>query len=204
LLAIVLLCPAASGPESTGADDILRRMEKKYEASDGFSYRFTQTKSIAQLSEPLILEGTLTFRKPHFLKLELRGDENLDLYADGERIWLEDLDLEEVETYDFERLGSDRRLSGLLPHAAVRSSEELEELYEVRLDRREGNLDYLVLIARKPGTGGPRECRFSVDRRSRLRWMKVTYGNGDFTETRFREWRKSGDLPEEFFAYPNR
>lgn len=204
LLAALILCPATSGTQPSGVDEILRKMEKKYETSDGFSYRFTQTKSIAQLTEPLMLEGALTFRKPHFLKLELRGDENLNLYADGEKIWLEDLDLEEVDIYDFEQLGSNRRLSGLLPHAVVQSVEELKEMYDVRLAKREGNLAYLELTALTASESGPRECRFSVDQRSRLRWMKVVYANGDYTETHFMGWRKTGDFPAEFFTYPHR
>jgi outer membrane lipoprotein-sorting protein len=204
LMAALILCPAASAAQQFGADDILRRMELKYEESDGFSYGFKQTKSIAQIDGLLNLEGTLTFRKPHFLKLELRGDENLNLYVDGKTIWLEDLDLEEVDSYDFEQLGSERRLSGLLPHAVVRSIEELEAIYDVELSKEEGKLAYLELTAKNPSERGPRECRFSVDRRSRLRWMKVVYGNGDFTETHFMAWRKIGDIPEEFFAYPHR
>jgi len=187
-------------PQQDKKDRILNRLEKKYNTTETFSYRFKQIQSISQLTEPISHTGSLVFRRPHFIRMEMRGDENLNLYMDGESIWLEDLDLEEVERFDFERLNLEGRLSRLLPPVFLSSVTELKEAFNISLDKT-ADQDVLEIIPKDALVSSLKRIRFSVDSHSRIRWMRVDYTNGDWTETKFSKWRKLPKISRHYFRY---
>jgi outer membrane lipoprotein-sorting protein len=182
-------------------DKILGNIQRKFEKTDTVFYEFKQVKSITQLSEPLHFTGTMVFRKPHFIKLELRGEENIVLYVNGEKIWIEDLDLQEVEAFDFDKLGLDRRISRLLPPIMLQSIQELEEKFEVRLTNKKGEREILEFKPRDKTEFSFKRFQISVDGLSRLTWMKVNYTSGDYTETWFSGWKKLPAISKHFFTY---
>ena len=75
---IVLVKPAFSF-QNKKLDAILDKMEKRYNTIEALFCRYEQTEKISQLTEDIHLEGKLYFRKPHFVMMEMRGDENLNL-----------------------------------------------------------------------------------------------------------------------------
>jgi outer membrane lipoprotein-sorting protein len=197
----VILSAAALGFQATEVDKVLERLERRFDGTDAFSYEFIQKKAVIQLAEPLHFKGVLTFRKPHYIRLELRGDENLNLYVNGEKIWLEDLDYGEVETFDFGMMASEKRLSRLLPPTLQQSVKELKDVYDIALTKKDGNISYLDMTPKTPDAYGVKTFQFSVDQHSRLRWMKVSYENGDLTETTFSEWKKLPQMSIHLFEY---
>jgi len=46
-----------------------------------------------------------------------------------------------------------------------------------------------------------RRIRFEVGGFSRITWMKVEFGNGDWVETRFRGWKTLPGISEHYFRY---
>jgi outer membrane lipoprotein-sorting protein len=189
----------SSPPETV--DEILSRLEKKYNATETVSCRFSQTKTISQLEGIGRLEGRLYFKRPHFFRVEFRGPEKFTIYCNGKKIWLEDLDLDEVEVYDFSELGANDRLSRLLPPVFAADFEELKRAFTARLVSKEGGADRLELVP-KPGSAYSfRNLRFDVDSLSRIPWMKIVYANGDTTEMKFRGWRSQPEISDSFFEY---
>ncbi|MFC2169670.1 outer membrane lipoprotein carrier protein LolA [Acidobacteriota bacterium] len=176
-------------------------MEKKYNTTECLSNSFTQRKKISQLEGDLRFTGRIYFKKSNFIKMELQGDENLNIYCNGEKIWVEDTDLGEVETYDFHKLRSSRRLSRLLPPVFLHSVQSLKEYFEISLIETEGRRDRLELIP-KPGSNFSfTYLRFDVDSWGRIPWMKVEYENGDSTEMEFRKWARHPEISDYFFQY---
>ena len=201
---LVLLLLAAFGtgaqePQSEKIARILDRLEKRYATTDAFEYRFSTTKTLVQLTGPFELEGRVVFRKPHFLRMEIRGEENVDIYVNGDSIWLDDLDLGEVETYDFARMKRARRLSRLLPPLFLSGTDELREQFDLRLVEEQGD-EALELIPREADSTLTKIV-FSSDGRSRIRWMRREWKNGDRTETRFRGWKRLPDISQYYFTY---
>jgi len=198
LLLCILPFSQVRGQE-TELNDLLSRLEEKYETTDSLSCRFTQTKSISQLVGKIEFKGEMIFRKPHFLHLELHGEENLNIFADGETIWLEDLDYDEVESFPFATLKDSGRLSHLIPPLFLSGSEDLRSSFDIELLPNEGDRHVLELT---PKTSSPiARIRFAVDSQSRINWMTISYSNGDFTETRFHGWKKLPNISKHFFRY---
>jgi len=200
----VILCLTVLGQtnvygQSNEVDKILNNLEKKYNSTEAFLYEYKQDKSVSQLIETMHFTGKLVFRKPHFIRMEMRGDENLNIYVDGENIWLEDLDLEEVEKHDFAEMSAGGRFTRMFP-VFLRSMDELKSQFKITLLKKEGGQNYLELIP-KSDASSLASIKFSVDAWSRIRWMKVIYTNGDWTETRFHGWKKMPGISKHYFRY---
>lgn len=184
--------------------EILAKLHKEYATLETVSCRFNQTKVIRQLEGEIRLEGRLYFKKPFFLRLELTGEENLRVYMDGRTIWLEDLDLEEVEVYAFDERETSRRLRTLLPPVFLRDTDELEKAFVISVMKEDGGKSRLQLVPRGKKGMLIRSIEFDVDRWSRISWMKAEYENGDWTETEFRSWQRHREISDHFFRYRNR
>ena len=185
--------------EDPAVDKILSRLEKKYEETEAVSCRFTQTKRILQLEGPITTTGRLYFKKPHYLRVEHQGEENLIIYCNGEKIWLEDLDLEEVEVFDFKTSGIEGRPSRLLPPVFTASTKELKTQFIIRLLDSPGSR--LKLVPRPASGYTFASLEFDVGSLSRIQWMKIEYANGDWTEMRFRSWKSLPEISDYFFEY---
>ena len=194
----------SSSGQQEKLERILAKLEKEYDTFETVSCRFTQTKVIGQMEGEIRLKGKLYFKRPFFMRVELSGEENLRIYMDGRNIWLEDIDLEEVEIYDFEDRESSGRLRRLLPPFFLRGVEELEESFLISLLEEGGGRNRLQLIPREAEGDVLKSLQFDVDRWSRISWMKVEYKNGDWTETIFRNWERHPEISDHFFRYRGR
>ena len=90
-------------------------MDEMLDSVEAVACGIEQVKTIEQFEGGIRLEGSLLYQKPHFIKLELGGDENISLFSDGETVSLVDRDLEEVETFSIQGADKQRQLSRLLP-----------------------------------------------------------------------------------------
>jgi uncharacterized protein len=181
-------------------EKILNSLEKKYNTTEAFAYSFDQVKFLQQLTEPMEFKGTLVFRKPHFIRMEMRGEENLNLYVNGEFVWMEDLDFEEVDQFDFAEINSQGRLTRILPPVFVDGISTMKEKFQVRLDETMDQ-DVLELIPLESHVSPLRSIRFAVGSFSRILWMRTDYTNGDWTETRFSGWKNMPKISEHYFRY---
>ena len=134
------------------------------------------------------------------MRMEMRGDENMNLYVDGESIWLEDLDLQEVERFDLEGLNLEGRHSRLLPPVFLSSVPELKEEFTISLDET-ADQDVLEIVPKDASVSSIERIRFSVDSLSRIRWMRVDYANGDWTEAKFSNWKRLPNISIHYFRY---
>ncbi|MGB6340267.1 MAG: outer membrane lipoprotein carrier protein LolA [Candidatus Aminicenantaceae bacterium] len=201
LFCFIILVKPAFPLQNKKLDIILDKLEKKYNTTDALFCQYEQTEKISQLTEDIHLEGKLYFRKPHFVMMEMRGDENLNLYVNGEKIWIEDLDLDEVEIIDFHQLSKNSRLSKLLPPFFLLTVEELKELFNISLITTKNGKNRLELSPRSAGEFKFKSFQFNVDEWGRIPWMKLVYDEENFKEIRFRGWKKIPKTSKYFFQY---
>lgn len=182
-------------------DEILTKLEKKINSTETVSCRFSQVKSLPQLKGLVKTTGKLYFKKPHFLRMEMEGDENLIIYVNGEKIWLEDLDLEEVEVYDFEDFGAEEQMSRFLPPVFVKSAADLKRLFSIIIEeipKRETRLEFIP----KPSSGFSFvKLQVDIDDLSRMTGLRIHYGGGDRMDMSFHAWNKHPEISDHFFAY---
>ncbi len=169
-------------------DDILTKLQKRYEATDSLTCRYTQTKLISQLVGKFEFTGKIIFHKPHSLYLELRGDENLNLHMDEKAVRIEDLDLDEEEIFPINTVKDSERLSRIIPPLISNSIDQLREKYDITLLPKQDNLEIIELTPKTPSQIA--YIRFALGPFSKIDWMKTTYTNGDYTETQFYDWKK--------------
>jgi outer membrane lipoprotein-sorting protein len=182
-------------------DEILAKIEKNYDTTEGLFCRYEQTETISQLTDEIHLAGKLYFRKPHFIMMEMRGDENLNLYVNGEKIWIEDLDLDELEVIDFQHLGKNNRISKLIPPFFLNSIEELKKHFDITLIQSEKGPNRLELIPKPESGFNFISLQFDIDRYGRIPWMKVIYDERNSKEIWFRDWEKIPKISKYFFQY---
>jgi|GEM_PF-1362165 len=181
-------------------ESIIEGLEENFESASAFSVDFKQTRALRQFTEPLIIEGTLVFQKPQFLRLEMHGDENLILYLDGEKVWLEDLDFEEVEEFEFTGASGESRLAGILPPLLFSGPDAISKDWETKL-LRTPEREMIRLTPRNPSSSAYSRIQFTVGSFSRITWMKAEMANGDWIETDFSGWKNLPKISEHYFRY---
>ena len=200
LFGLVLVVLLTSGTYIHGhhpqAQKILQRIQRKMAATEAVSCRFSQTKKIQQVSGPVNLSGSILFQKPRFLKVQLRGDANMDVFVNPQTVTLVDLDLEEVETHPVNDLvQSDHWLSPMLmfidPHKI--DSDFIGSMV--------GDPRHRILRLVPKHKQSLRAIEFQVDNFLRVRWSRFRYQNGDMVDTRYTSWRKRKKVSEKVFQH---
>ena len=195
--------PASAQPKSTA--EILDGLQETTDSFEAFSCRIRQTKVVQQFEGVIQLEGPLMYQKPHYLKLELRGDENLSLYSDGESIWLVDKDLEEVEKMTFEGADAGKQLARLLPPLFFLSREEIEGRFEITSaapKNGEPNARHRLELTPRPAADYPFErLDVDLDGRYRVVRMAMRFNNGDSVDTFLQGCKRLGRISPAVFQY---
>jgi outer membrane lipoprotein-sorting protein len=181
--------------------EILERLEKNYNKAETVSCSFEQRKKIRQLTEIMSLSGKLYFKKPHFLRMEFRGDENFDFYTNGMKVWLVDFDFDEVESFEFKKLDSDKRISRLLPPVFFKTTEEMKEIFNFFLRTDRGKTQRIEIIPIRSSDVPFESLKFDVDSLGRITWMKVHYNKEEYTEMNFRNWKRHPEISDYYFQY---
>ena len=86
-----LLVPLALAPSAALASldtaEVARRVQARYYETRDFTADVTQEMTIASLGKTVVSHGTIVFKKPGKLRLELKDDEPQTVVADGTTLW---------------------------------------------------------------------------------------------------------------------
>jgi outer membrane lipoprotein-sorting protein len=196
LHAALLLASLAPGSEPV--DELLHRMQSRFEDTAAVSCEIEQTRHLSALTRPVELGGTVLYMKPHFLRVDLVGDESLSIYANGRSVWIVDLDLDEVEVVAF---GDGAELERLLPGLTVGGVTEIRRRSEVFLEPTDEAEHRLVFVPR-PESGLPYDrITLDLDGMLRIRRSEVVFSGGDTVESRYRAWKRLPALSPHAFEY---
>ena len=198
-LAAFTVAPASAQPKT--AAEIMDKLQETTDSVEAFSCRIRQVKTIEQFEGEIRLEGPLLYQKPHYVKLDMEGDENISLYSDGDSIWLVDRDLEEVEKVPTEGANAKRRLARLLPPLFFLSREEVEEGFEIVSTEPQLSEHRLEMTPRVEGEFPFERLDVDIDGRFRIRRMALRFSNGDSVDTFLQDCKKLGRISTTVFQY---
>ncbi|MGM0466739.1 MAG: LolA family protein, partial [Acidobacteriota bacterium] len=179
-------------------DTLLNKWETRLKKQNLISCRIKQIKKITFLKNEISLKGQFYYKYPHFFRIEIKGDENYDIYCDGNKVHVIDHDLKENEVYDFEELYSQNRLNKLLHPVIGQTQEEIKNNYEITFNE---NDEVYELTPKTLSSRSYEKIVFKVDSMDRIKWMKVLYKNSDWTETEFSNWKELDKVSDYFFKY---
>ena len=168
------------------ASQLMDEMDEMLDSVEAVACGIEQVKTIEQFEGGIRLEGSLLYQKPHFIKLELGGDENISLFSDGETVSLVDRDLEEVETFSIQGADKQRQLSRLLPPLFFLTREEVEERFETSATPPERWKHRLELTPRSRSDYPFERLVVDLSDKFRIQQMRIEFENGDSVETRLK------------------
>ncbi len=203
VMLVVLAWPQAGEAQTRSASELMDGMAETLDSVEAVACNIKQVKRLKQLDGAITLEGPLLFQKPHFIKLELSGDENLSMFCDGESVWLVDRDLEEVDTFDLSSADRDRQLSRMLPPLFFLTREELEERFDITSvapaagDGKHG----LAMVPKTEGEFPFERLSVYMGGATRVQRMTMEFSNGDRVETDLEGCRKRPRTSLAVFKY---
>ena len=203
VMLVALTWPQAGGAQTRTASELMDGMAETLDSVEAVACNIKQVKRLEQLEGAITLEGPLLFQKPHFIKLELSGDEDLSIFCDGESVWLVDWDLEEVETLDLSSADRDRQLARLLPPLFFLTRAELEERFEITSvapsaqDGKHG----LAMVPKTEGEFPFERLSVYMGDAARVQRITMEFANGDRVETTLNGCRKRPRTSLAVFKY---
>ena len=202
--ALALFAGLAAQPsfaQTHTASQLMDEMAENLDSVEAVACGIEQVKVLKQLEGAIRMEGPLLYQKPHFIKLELGGDENISLFSDGETIWLVDRDLEDVEKFSIQGADKERRLSSLLPPLFFLTHEEIEERFETSAVPPERWAHRLELTPKSQGDYPFKRLVVDLSGRFRTQRMRMEFENGDSVETRLKNCVKRPRTSRLAFQY---
>lgn len=200
---VVLVWPQAGSAQTRTASELMDGMAETLDSVEAVSCNIKQVKLLKQLDGPITLEGPLLFQKPHFIKLELSGDENLSMFCDGESVWLVDRDLEEVERMELSGADRDRQLSRMLPPLFFLTREELEERFAITsvVPAAKDGKHGLAMVPKAEGEFPFERLSVYMGDATRVQRMTMEFANGDRVQTDLEGCRKRPRTSLAVFKY---
>lgn len=137
--------------------------------------------------------GHVWLRQPHFFRWEYGGEFPEVVVADGTRVWIHDIELEQVTVKPQAELASD---SPLLVLTDIR---RLDEQFEVR---EAGDIDGMNLLELRPLSAEAEFDRVLLGLRGDLlRLLAMEDAFGLRTEIHFSDMRRNGPLDDSLFRF---
>ena len=93
-------CPALCSQEDKGVDEILKRLENKFEHINSMKVYFCQIVSRKGIKEPLRARGNAWFKRPHSMRWEYEAPEKQLIIVSEERVFLWEKGPNQVMVYD--------------------------------------------------------------------------------------------------------
>ncbi len=190
-LGLVLSC-LVSGHASAGtARD---RLEAFTRGLDSLSGRFVQQSGGTGAASETT-RGTLALRAPRQFRWEYAAPYPQTIVADGDNVWIHDVDLEQVTV---RRQASEEARS---PLTVLIDFSQLDRDYIVAEGKSKDGLLTLLLKPRVADEGGSlQDCVIAFDATGPAR-MDVRDGLGQQTVWRFSDWKRNPTLDDKLFVF---
>jgi outer membrane lipoprotein-sorting protein len=179
-------------------DSLLTKWEERLKDEKMISCKMEQIKKISFLKDPVRISGIFYFKYPNHFRIEMRGDENYDLFCDGTIITIVNHDLDENEVYELKDLDPNQRGRRLLPPLINQTRADIKENFQISFNATEEQYE---VIPKSMANHPFKRIDFKIDAEKRIKWIKLIYHNEDWTETRLSKWKKWGDVSDYFFKF---
>lgn len=196
-LGAVLVTQAAAS-EALKVDDVVTRVQARYDATHDFTAKVIQKLRVASLDKTLTSEGTVAFKKPGRMRWEFKEDEPQIIVADGTTLWFYRPQEQQVFKAPF-----DAAFRSTTPISFLTGVGRIAQDFDVTLngESADGKLLYLQLVPKRDG-GDVGVLRLRVMRDSAdIQGAEVYDPLGNVSILEFEDLKRNLDMPDSSFAF---
>jgi outer membrane lipoprotein carrier protein len=194
-LTLLISASPALGAE---VDDIVARVQARYDATHDFTARVIQKLRVASLDKTLTTEGTVAFKKPGRMRWEFKEDDPQIIIADGTTLWFYRPEEQQVFKAPF-----DAAFHSSTPISFLTGVGRIAQDFDITLNGQsaDGTLLYLQLIPKRDaGDVGVLRLRVTRDTAD-IRGAEVYDPLGNVSILEFEDLRRNLGLTDERFEF---
>jgi len=196
LVGILLVCFLATAAAAEDVDEIVRQVQARYDATRDFRANLTQETVIASLSKTVTSRGTIAFKKPGRLRLEITDGEVQTVVADGTTLWLYQPDESQVLKAPFQAA-----FRSATPISFLTGVGRIADDFNVQLDGSDEGRKYLMLTPRR-SDGDVGKLRLTVSSETfEIQGAEIHDPLGNIVRLRFAEIRRNSDPSDDLFRF---
>lgn len=181
-------------PLSLPAASVTERLQAFFAEQGSMRADFVQTVQAAAFAQPEQSSGTLLLQRPNRFRWDYTQPYQQQIVADGQRLWIYDVDLEQVIVKPMDAALGDT------PALLLSGGGDVSERFEISaITDREDALQWVRLIPKQADTGF-REIRLGFGPQHLLS-MELVDGFGQQTRLVFSNVETGIELPEERFRF---
>ncbi len=189
--------PLALGSmDDEGVQEVLKRLENKFEHINSIKVHFYQTILRKGQKEPFRARGTAWFKRPHSMRWEYEAPERQLIIVNGERVFLWEQGPNQVMVYKRKRF-----IPGELGNIFFPSASLIEKNFFV--EREKSTADTILLeLTPKGELSGMRKIHVRFHRSNMMiSALEFEDSLGTKTVIRFEDAEVNPDTPEELFVF---
>ena len=196
LTIVICSSPVLGSMDDEGVQEVLKRLENKFEHINSIKVHFYQTILRKGQKEPFRARGTAWFKRPHSMRWEYEAPERQLIIVNGERVFLWEQGPNQVMVYKRKRF-----IPGELGNIFFPSASLIEKNFFV--EREKSTADTILLeLTPKGELSGVRKIHVRFHRSNMMiSALEFEDSLGTKTVIRFEDAEVNPDTPEELFVF---
>jgi len=196
LVAFAIVAGAPLAAVGLEVGEVVRKVQERYDGTLDFTAALTQETMVASLGKTVTSSGTIAFKKPGKMRLEITEGDPQTVVADGSTLWLYQPAENQVLKAPFK--------------AAFRSSTPISFLsgvgriaddFDAKLDGEGDGVLYLLLTPRQGG-GDVGKLRLTIARPTfEIQGAEIHDPLGNINRLRFRDIRPNSGIADSRFVF---
>lgn len=197
-LVMLVLLPGVGAGAGPNADSVVRKVQQRYDETRDFTADVTQETTVASLGKTVTAQGTMAFKKPGRMRLELGGDAAQIMVADGTTLWLYQPEERQVLKTPF-----DAAFRATTPVSFLTGVGRIADDFTASLPATDTGGDALVLdLVPRRADGGVGKLRLYIARDNYdIRGAEVHDPQGNVSRLTFNRMRRNVGLDDARFVF---
>ena len=195
---VAAACVLAMRAQALDVNEVVRKVQARYDATRDFTADVTQDATIASLGKTVTAHGTIAFKKPGKMRWDLtQGDQQI-IVADGSTLWLYRPDDRQVLKAPF-----DAAFRSAIPISFLTGVGRITQDFQASLDGETPDHHglYLLLVPRQDGKGlGQLRLTVASDTFD-IRGAEIRDALGNVNQLRFENVRRNLGIADEQFVF---
>ncbi len=199
LFVLVVASVFAAPPcQAVDVQEIVHRVQERYDSTRDFTAHVTQEMTVASLGKTTMAEGTVAFKKPGKMRWELDHDAPQIIVADGSTLWLYQPKERQVIKAPF-----DAAFRSSTPISFLTGVGRLAQDFEVSLDGTspDGRLVHLLLVPRRDSTTVGKLRLTAAADSGEIRGAEIFDPLGNVSRLQFADIQRNQNLPDKDFVF---
>jgi outer membrane lipoprotein carrier protein len=191
-----LLSMTAARSEGAAVDEIVKRVQARYDATADFIADVTQEARIASLDKTVTAKGTVAFKKPGRMRWDLSEGDPQVIVSDGTTLWIYRPEDKQAIKMPFSQV-----FRSTTPMSFLTGVGRIADDFRASLDGQDEKTIELLLLPKQAGTEVGK-LRLTVARDSYdIMGAEVTDPLGNVSKLRFSSLRRNAGLPDDVFVF---